>query len=62
MNYTVISRLSVEDLLSNDGYFSVTSNVDHPSINNNLYVNVKVKDAIVDRMTREDWPSTRLGI
>jgi putative N6-adenine-specific DNA methylase len=31
----------------------VTSNVDHPSINNNLYVNVKVKDAIVDRMTRE---------
>lgn len=42
-----------EDMLLNDGYFSVTSNVDHPSINNNLYVNVKVKDAIVDRMTRE---------
>lgn len=42
-----------EDLLKSDGYFSVTSNVDHPSINNNLYVNVKVKDAIVDRMTRQ---------
>ncbi|HEX6892835.1 MAG TPA: class I SAM-dependent RNA methyltransferase [Chryseolinea sp.] len=42
-----------EDYLLKDGYFSVTSNVDHPSINNNLYVNVKVKDAIVDRMTRE---------
>ncbi len=42
-----------EDILSNEGYFSVTSNVDHPSVNNNLYVNVKVKDAIVDRMTRE---------
>ena len=42
-----------EDLLLNDGYFSVTSNVDHPSVNNNLYVNVKVKDAIVDRMTRQ---------
>jgi 23S rRNA G2445 N2-methylase RlmL len=42
-----------EDYLFSDGYFSVTSNVDHPSINNNLYVNVKVKDAIVDRMTRE---------
>jgi len=42
-----------ESLLLNDGYFSVTSNVDHPSVNNNLYVNVKVKDAIVDRMTRQ---------
>jgi len=28
----------------------VTSNVDHPSVNNNLFVNVKVKDAIVDRI------------
>jgi putative N6-adenine-specific DNA methylase len=42
-----------EDYLARDGYFSVTSNVDHPSINNSLYVNVRVKDAIVDRMTRE---------
>ncbi|MDH4089655.1 MAG: class I SAM-dependent RNA methyltransferase [Cyclobacteriaceae bacterium] len=42
-----------EKILSNEGYFSVTSNVDHPSVNNNLYVNVKVKDAIVDRITRE---------
>jgi putative N6-adenine-specific DNA methylase len=42
-----------EDYLSRDSYFSVTSNVDHPTINNSLYVNVKVKDAIVDRMTRE---------
>ncbi len=42
-----------EDLLAKDGYFSVSSNVDHPSVNNNLYVNVKVKDAIVDRITRQ---------
>jgi len=42
-----------ENLLLNDGYFSVTSNVDHPTINNNLFVNVRVKDAIVDRMTRQ---------
>ncbi len=39
-----------EKLLSNDNYFSVTSNVFHPSINNSLFVNVKVKDAIADRM------------
>lgn len=39
-----------EKLLSNDNYFSVTSNVFHPSINNSLFVNVRVKDAIADRM------------
>ena len=51
--YKTLVALPWEDYLFKDGYFSVTSNVDHPSINNNLYVNVKVKDAIVDRMTRE---------
>jgi putative N6-adenine-specific DNA methylase len=42
-----------ENLLDKDGYFSVTSNVNNPSINNELFVNVKVKDAIVDRMRRQ---------
>jgi 23S rRNA G2445 N2-methylase RlmL len=51
--YKILVALPWEDYLFKDGYFSVTSNVDHPSINNSLYVNVKVKDAIVDRMTRE---------
>ena len=51
--YQTLVAFPWEDYLSSDGYFSVTSNVDHPSINNSLYVNVKVKDAIVDRMTRE---------
>jgi 23S rRNA G2445 N2-methylase RlmL len=51
--YKTLVALPWEDYLFKDGYFSVTSNVDHPSINNSLYVNVKVKDAIVDRMTRE---------
>ena len=41
-----------ETILTRDSYFSVTSNVDHPTVNNNLFVNVRVKDAIVDRMTR----------
>lgn len=50
--YSTIVALPWENYLSKDGYFSVTSNVDHPSINNSMYVNVKVKDAIVDRMTR----------
>ena len=36
------------DILHADGYFSITSNVDNDTINNSLYANVKVKDAIVD--------------
>ncbi|MEJ7674023.1 MAG: class I SAM-dependent RNA methyltransferase [Chitinophagaceae bacterium] len=48
--YRELFKISWEKILSNDSYFSVTSNVDHPSINNSLYANVKVKDAIVDRM------------
>jgi 23S rRNA G2445 N2-methylase RlmL len=42
-----------ESLLSVDGYFSVTSNAKHFTVNNDMFVNVKVKDAIVDRMRRE---------
>jgi len=38
-----------EELLTVDGYFSISSNVDNPTINNSLFANVKVKDAIVDR-------------
>ncbi len=38
-----------EDILTVDGYFSISSNVDNPTINNSLFANVKVKDAIVDR-------------
>jgi putative N6-adenine-specific DNA methylase len=48
--YHVLSTMPWEDLLDNNGYFTVTSNVDHFTVNNNLFVNVKVKDAIVDRM------------
>ena len=36
--------------MPDDGYFSITSNVSNETINNNLYANLRVKDAIVDRM------------
>jgi putative N6-adenine-specific DNA methylase len=42
-----------EDLLTPESYFSVSSNVSHYTVNNELFVNVKVKDAIADRMRRE---------
>ncbi|MEP6736890.1 MAG: class I SAM-dependent RNA methyltransferase [Chryseolinea sp.] len=50
--YSTLVQFPWEEILAADGYFSVTSNVDHPTVNNNLFVNVRVKDAIVDRMTR----------
>ncbi len=39
-----------EELLPFDGYFSVTSNVHNETITTPLFANVKVKDAIVDRI------------
>jgi len=47
--YDVVSTIQWETIFANDGYFSITSTVDNPTINNSLYANVKVKDAIVDR-------------
>lgn len=42
-----------ERIISPDGYFTVTSHAEHFTVNNGMFVNVKVKDAIVDRMRRE---------
>ncbi len=39
-----------ETMIKPDGYFSVISNVFHPSISTNLFANLRVKDAVVDRM------------
>ncbi|TXT33259.1 MAG: putative N6-adenine-specific DNA methylase, partial [Chitinophagaceae bacterium] len=39
--------------IKHDGYFSVTSNVFHPTIQTSLFANLRVKDAIVDRMRNE---------
>ncbi len=38
-----------EQFIPAEGYFSVSSNVNNETITNNLFVNVKVKDAIADR-------------
>ena len=47
--YEKASQIEWENVFAKEGYFSVTSTVHHPSINNSLYANVKLKDAIVDR-------------
>lgn len=39
-----------EEWIEEDGYFSVTSRVDHPDIENSQFANLITKDAVVDRM------------
>lgn len=51
--YSHLVNYPWENVLDASGYFSVTSNVSNPTINNELFVNVKVKDAIVDRMRKQ---------
>lgn len=51
--YSHLVNYPWENVLDAEGYFSVTSNVNNPTINNELFVNVKVKDAIVDRMRKQ---------
>lgn len=48
--YRTVSEYPWENIIAKDGYFSVVCNVDTPSINNTMFVNVKVKDAVVDRI------------
>ncbi|HEY8510800.1 MAG TPA: class I SAM-dependent RNA methyltransferase [Cyclobacteriaceae bacterium] len=48
--YQGLTRLPWEEIISPDDYFSVTSNVSTSSVNNALFVNVRVKDAIADRI------------
>jgi len=51
--YNKLLHYPWETLLSPEGYFSVTNNSNHFTVNSEMFVNVKVKDAIVDRMRRE---------
>lgn len=58
--YRHLLNYAWEDILPADGYFSITSNVNNPSINNSMFANLRVKDAIVDRLRekRGTRPST----
>lgn len=46
--YKALIDFEWKNIIAADGYFSITSNVDNETINNSLFANVKVKDAIVD--------------
>src|SRR6187551_2917577 len=46
--YQNLAGFAWETILPDPGYFSITSNVNNPTINNSMYANLRVKDAIVD--------------
>ncbi|WP_373522650.1 class I SAM-dependent RNA methyltransferase [Aquiflexum sp.] len=47
--YRRLKAIPWEEFINEDSYFSVISHVDNDSVDNPLFVNVRVKDAIVDR-------------
>jgi putative N6-adenine-specific DNA methylase len=47
--YRTLLQIEWENIIPHDAYFSITSNVSNETITNNLFANVKVKDAIADR-------------
>lgn len=58
--YKELVEMEWEGLIDFAGYFSVTSNVDNETITTPLFANLKVKDAIVDRIKekKEIRPNT----
>src|SRR5690606_29158287 len=48
--YRGVAAIPWEELIAFDGYVSVTSNVNNPTISTPLFANLKVKDAIADRI------------
>lgn len=59
--YKHVLDFAWEDLLLQEGYFSITSNVFNDTINNNMYANLRVKDAIVDRMQQKTGTRPNTG-
>jgi len=58
--YRNILKYEWENILPENGYFSITSNVSNDTINNSMFANLRVKDAIIDRFReqRSTRPST----
>jgi len=48
--YNWLVSIPWEEYIPANGFFSVTSRINHPTINNTQFANLKCKDAIVDRM------------
>lgn len=65
--YENASAFEWETVIPADGYLTITSTVKHPSIDNTMFANLRLKDAIVDRIRsvsgkRPDTGPRRSGI
>lgn len=65
--YNRVQTIDWSELIPVDSYLSVVSKVDTPSVNNSMFANVRVKDAIVDQLAekhgrRPDSGSERTGV
>jgi putative N6-adenine-specific DNA methylase len=52
--YRAAVKLPWEEIIPVDEYISIVSYVDNPTINNTMFPNQKLKDAIVDRIMRKE--------
>ncbi|HEX2867620.1 MAG TPA: hypothetical protein VHO03_11295 [Ignavibacteriales bacterium] len=65
--YKGFKKIKWEDYIDKDGYISVSSYAEHPSVKDTRFPNLKAKDAIVDRFRekfgmRPDSGSERKGV
>src|SRR5690554_4336305 len=51
--YEQVIQIPWQTILDKEAYFSVTSTVSNDTINNNMFANLRVKDAIVDKFRNE---------
>ncbi len=51
--YKELVKMEWEKVIPAEGYFSISSNVSNDTISNNLFANVKVKDAIADHFREQ---------
>ena len=51
--YRKALEIEWENIIPSDGYFSVNNSAEHLTLNNTMFINMKVKDAIVDRFRRQ---------
>jgi putative N6-adenine-specific DNA methylase len=59
--YRETMQIEWHKMIPKEGFFSVTSTVFHPTVNNNLFANVRVKDGIVDVLRKENGTRTNSG-
>ena len=51
--YKTINSMPWEEMISPDEYLSVVSRINTPSVDNSMFASMKVKDAIVDRVSEK---------